>query len=207
MDYDAVIPKLCPGYERALAEFSARSVGVSSILELGIGTGNVARVILDGNPRAAYFGVDADESMLSRARVKLGAGPQIARGDFRTFVVPSVDLVVSSLSIHHLEHDEQKRLFGRIYERSPRFLHFELVAPETESVAGEWKAELDAHVAKQAGILGLDAALLLNLQELSAQKDKPMAYSTHKKVFESLGARVECVFRENCFAFYDVSRA
>ncbi|TSC66845.1 MAG: hypothetical protein G01um101472_628 [Parcubacteria group bacterium Gr01-1014_72] len=207
MDYDAVIPKLCPGYERALAEFSMRAQNAGSILDLGIGTGNVARVILSKNPRAVYFGIDADESMLSRARVKLGAGLQITCDDFRTFVIPSVDLVVSSLSIHHLEHDEQKQLFGQIYERSPRFLHFELVAPETKAAAKEWKEAIDAHVTKQAEVLGLDAALLLKLQDMSAQKDKPMAYSAHEKTFKSLGAKVECVFRENCFAFYDVSRA
>lgn len=203
MDYDSVIPKLCPGYERALAEFSARTRGAGSVLELGIGTGNIAGAILEQNKNAKYYGIDVDETMLIAARKKLvNYHCDLRCEDFSKSTLAGVDIIVSSLSIHHLTHPEQADLLQRIHGASKRFLHFELIAPENVQQAAEYRAFLDHYAAAQARSLGFEPELILSLQKQSEEKDQPLKLSVHKKILSDLGAKMEIVFQEYCFVFY-----
>src|SRR5690242_11755663 len=126
IDYDATIPNFCPGYQEALVEFSERCKDATSIFEIGIGTGNIARAVLTVNPTAKYAGVDVNQESLEKAKEKLKQYDcHLAQADFSTIDFPSVDVIVSSLSIHHLTKEGQATLFGKIYNAGKKFLHFE----------------------------------------------------------------------------------
>lgn len=87
-----------------------------AIRELGIGTGETARRVLERHPGATLIGIDASEDMLVAAReavdahaVQLQAGrleDALPRGPF--------DLVVSALAVHHLDAAGKADLFARI---------------------------------------------------------------------------------------------
>jgi SAM-dependent methyltransferase len=204
LTYDALVPNLCPSYNKALAAFAERSATASSVFELGIGTGNVAQAILVRKPLVRYAGCDIDEASIEIARQKLaGKDCSFLYGDFRAAQLPSVDAVVSSLSIHHLSHEEQKTLLRKIYAANRQFLHFELIAPEDEQEKRLFE-EFDQHIIReQAPKYGIPMAVAQDLHKKSQQNDNPMKLSEHIRIHREFGVKIDVVFKDGCFVFYE----
>jgi hypothetical protein len=57
--YDRLVPAVCPPYNQALAYFKGRTAQANSVVELGVGTGNIAKAILSGTPTIKYIGLDS----------------------------------------------------------------------------------------------------------------------------------------------------
>ena len=124
MDYDftpesylAMMREAVPGYDRLEEEIAAATgTCAQSVLELGTGTGETARRVLDRHPDAHLIGIDASPGMvrvaresLSTDRVRLLVGrleDPLPEGPF--------DLVVSCLAVHHVEGRGKADLFQRI---------------------------------------------------------------------------------------------
>jgi tRNA (cmo5U34)-methyltransferase len=88
------------------------------ILDLGVGSGNLARVVLERYPEAHLTGVDLSREMLALARDALPVDRvDLVHRDFRKldFADASFDLVVSSISIHHVPDDDKRDLFGNLH--------------------------------------------------------------------------------------------
>ena len=133
--YLAMMREAVPGYDRLENEtVAATGVGAKSVLELGTGTGETARRVLDRHPDAYLVGIDASPGMVSVARdrlpsdrVKLLVGrleDPLPEGSF--------DLVVSALAVHHLEGAGKAELFQRIASRldpDGRFVLADVVEP------------------------------------------------------------------------------
>ena len=94
-EYDARIRSLIPLYDELIPEV-ARALGhaarpVRTIVDLGIGTGALARACLEQVPGARVWGIDADPAMMPIARTRLG---RLARrvtmttGDFLDESIP-----------------------------------------------------------------------------------------------------------------------
>ena len=109
-----------PAYGRLQEAVAAAATGlsVSSVLDLGTGTGETLAAVLARHPGAAAVGVDESGPMLAAARHRLGDGDVAV--DLRvaglTDPLPGgpFDLVVSALAIHHLEGPDKADLFARI---------------------------------------------------------------------------------------------
>ena len=86
------------------------------VLELGIGTGETTRRLLERYPDAEVTGLDASPEMVFRAR-ELGIGVRLARMQDPLPDGPW-DLVISVLSVHHLDADGKRDLFRRVREQS-----------------------------------------------------------------------------------------
>src|SRR5688572_32588461 len=74
--YDERIRSLIPLYDELIAEV-ARALDhaarpVRKVVDLGIGTGALARACLEHAPAARVWGIDADPQMLAMARTRLG---------------------------------------------------------------------------------------------------------------------------------------
>src|SRR5438874_7497059 len=91
-----------PELQERLAAAS-EGVGARDILELGIGTGETSRRVLDRHPEAKLVAIDSSSEMVDRARgalpdadIRLGRlEDPLPDGPF--------DLVVSALVVHHLD--------------------------------------------------------------------------------------------------------
>jgi tRNA (cmo5U34)-methyltransferase len=137
--YLAMMREAVPGYDRLEDEtLAATGVGAKSVLELGTGTGETARRVLDRHPDARLIGIDASPGMVNVARdslpsdrVKLLVGrleDPLPQGSF--------DLVVSALAVHHLEGTRKADLFQRIASRldpAGRFVLADVVEPVNPS--------------------------------------------------------------------------
>src|ERR687886_1706785 len=124
-----------PGYEELQAETARATEGVRAdrILELGVGTGETARRLLERHPGAHLTGIDVSPEMLEEARRRLPeADLRVARLDDPLPEGP-FDLVVSTLAVHHLDAAGKADLFRRVAAvLSPggRFVLADVVVPE-----------------------------------------------------------------------------
>jgi tRNA (cmo5U34)-methyltransferase len=133
--YLTMMREAVPGYDRLEDEaLAATGGGARSVLELGIGTGETARRVLDRHPDAQLIGIDASPGMVEVARARLPADrvtlligrleDPLPEGPF--------DLVVSALAVHHLEGTGKADLFRRIADAldpAGRFVLADVVEP------------------------------------------------------------------------------
>ncbi len=89
------------------------------VLDLGAGTGSFSHHVLDVFPNASFVLMDVADKMLESARERFriyGNQFRYEVFDYRDLRGESeYDLVISSLSIHHLTDDEKSRLFHSIF--------------------------------------------------------------------------------------------
>jgi ubiquinone/menaquinone biosynthesis C-methylase UbiE len=125
--YDARIRGLIPLYDELVAEaarglaYARRPVG--QIVDLGIGTGALARACLQEVPRARVWGIDVDTEMTTVARQRLGrqaARVEIASGSFVEAALPRADAVVATYALHHIKRRADKQQFYRRCHRALR---------------------------------------------------------------------------------------
>lgn len=119
-EFDRIIVNLIPHYQRMvdalLASVPFEPSARIRAIDLGCGTGTVAKCLLDRFPNAEVVCLDLAENMLEMARAKFGdrTGVSYLPGDFsRMGAGETYDVVVSSLALHHLPTDSDKRRFYR----------------------------------------------------------------------------------------------
>ena len=86
------------------------------VLELGIGTAETTRRLLNAHPEAEITGLDSSPEMVFRAR-ELGIEVRLARMEDPLPDGPW-DLVIAVLSVHHLDADGKRDLLRRVREQS-----------------------------------------------------------------------------------------
>jgi tRNA (cmo5U34)-methyltransferase len=141
--YDDWVKKAVPCYEEV---FSIATALVPfdpgdeiRVLDLGAGTGLFSEHILQKFPHATFVLYDVASEMLDVARDRFKRQKdrfQFVVDDYRNIRrIESVDLVISSLSIHHLDDEDKKDLFGGIYhvlKNSGAFINIDQIRGETE---------------------------------------------------------------------------
>jgi tRNA (cmo5U34)-methyltransferase len=132
---DTYLPEMfaeVPGYEDLQDAVAAATDGfqLTSVLELGTGTGETALRVLARHPAASWTGIDASEAMLARARERLPeADLRVSRLEDPLPEGP-FDLVVSALAVHHLDGNAKRDLFTSVAQLSDNFVLGDIVVPE-----------------------------------------------------------------------------
>jgi tRNA (cmo5U34)-methyltransferase len=104
------------------------------VLELGVGTGETTRRLLERYPSAEVMGLDSQPEMVFRAR-EMGIEVRLARMEDPLPDGPW-DLVLSVLSVHHLQAEGKRDLFRRVREQSRSLVLGDVfeVAPQVTSI-------------------------------------------------------------------------
>ena len=125
-EYDANRRKFIPdfdGYYDATTRMIAASIPAPRrVLDLGAGTGLLSYFWYRQFQDAKYVLVDIAEEMLGVAKERFkGLSSVSYRAMDYTKELPEEEfnLIISALSIHHLEHSDKQALFKRIYEKLP----------------------------------------------------------------------------------------
>ena len=118
--FDRIIRKLIPHYGEMFQALTAaipyEARDAIRVLDLGCGTGTTARHILEKFPLAQVTCVDFAEKMVQAARNKLSGYRHVKYvvKDFRELEWDTTyHVVVSSLALHHLVTDADKKAFYR----------------------------------------------------------------------------------------------
>ncbi len=122
--YDDWIKKALPGCDEMFAA-AVDSIPFSisesiKVLDLGAGTGLFSWYVLERFQKADFVLLDIADKMLDIARERFAKYQQQFKyivSDYKNLGLKTeFDLIISSLSIHHLEDTDKQSLFTRVYE-------------------------------------------------------------------------------------------
>lgn len=88
------------------------------ILDIGAGTGLLSHLVLEKHRDAELTLIDISGSMLQKAKERFGGYSPVSyiEADYATYsFTEKYDIVISSLSIHHLIDSEKEKLYKTIY--------------------------------------------------------------------------------------------
>ena len=122
--YDENRKKFIPcfdDYYISSTDFIARTLNYEPklIYDLGSGTGLLSSFWYRHFPKSEYVLIDIAEEMLDVAKKRFSGSANIKYKvlDYsESMPEGNPDLIISALSIHHLENTDKKRLFKRVYE-------------------------------------------------------------------------------------------
>ena len=100
------------------------------VLELGMGTGETTRRLIEAHPDAWVIGLDSSPDMVFRARETYD-DVQLARMEDPLPDGPW-DLVISVLSVHHLTDEQKQNLFRRVREQSKALVLGDVVKADVQ---------------------------------------------------------------------------
>lgn len=122
-EYDSArrifIPCFDSFYEKTTEFLAALNLNPKRILDLGAGTGLLDAFYIKYFPNAKYHLVDVADKMLEVAKKRFDSLENICFevNDYaQNYRYKDFDMVISALSIHHLEDETKQTLFERIYE-------------------------------------------------------------------------------------------
>jgi tRNA (cmo5U34)-methyltransferase len=132
-DYLDLIRSEVPRYEELQEQAIAAIPFVPErVLELGMGTGETTRRLIEAYPDAWVIGLDSSPDMVFSARENYD-DVQLARIEDPLPDGPW-DLVIGVLSIHHLRAEQKKELFRRVRDHSRALVIGDVVRTEAPPV-------------------------------------------------------------------------
>jgi tRNA (cmo5U34)-methyltransferase len=123
----AAIPRYDELQERAIA---AVPFPPERVLELGMGTGETTRRLIEAYPDSWVIGLDSSADMVFRAR-EIYDDVQLARIEDPLPEGPW-DLVIGVLSIHRLTSEQKKNLFRQVRAQARSFVIGDIVKAEPQ---------------------------------------------------------------------------
>jgi tRNA (cmo5U34)-methyltransferase len=108
-----------PSYDELQDIVAEATVGIHAerVLELGVGTGETSRRVLDLHPEAKLVGIDESAEMLAAASGDLAAAELRVSRLQDPLPEGNFDLVVSALAVHHLDAAGKADLYARVADR------------------------------------------------------------------------------------------
>jgi tRNA (cmo5U34)-methyltransferase len=129
-----------PSYDQFQDEVAAATEGleVTAVLDLGTGTGETLRRVVERHPSASFVGVDESGLMLEQAAAVVPAADLHVQRLEDELPAGSFDLVVSALAVHHLDGPAKADLFRRVaavLRPGGRLVLGDVVVPEDPQLA------------------------------------------------------------------------
>jgi tRNA (cmo5U34)-methyltransferase len=129
--YLELIRSEVPRYDE-LQEEAVRAIPLppQRVLELGMGTGETTKRLLEAHADAWVIGLDSSAEMVFRLREEYD-DVQLARMEDPLPDGPW-DLVISVLSVHHLTDEQKQTLFRRVRDQARALVIGDVVKAETQ---------------------------------------------------------------------------
>lgn len=208
-DYDRARRQLVPGFDDfygAVFDFlTFEKDRPVRVLDLGAGTGLLGAMVAERFPNSRITLLDVSGEMLEVARRRLSADP--GRFDFRVADYAGekdwgeYEVIISALSIHHLEDADKRKVFRRAYESlSPCgvFINADQVLGATPEVEERYHEHwLRRARAADAGEKDLNAALERMEEDRYATLDSQLVW-----LREAGFDPVDCMYRDHQFAVF-----
>ena len=163
-------------------------------LDLGTGTGEVARRVLEAFPSSSVHAVDFSERMVELARAKLSTYGErftcdvAGLAEYAPRSTPPYDAIVSALAIHHLADEDKRQLAVRACAAlapGGLFLNADLVRGETDL---ETEITLALHVESMRA-RGLSSEEIEDRLRRHRENDIPATLSDQIRWLKEAGCR------------------
>ena len=179
------------------------------VLDLGAGTGLLSALIARAYPRARITLVDVSERMLGVARDRFASEQEhfefLVADYARDFPRGRYELVVSALSVHHLEEPDKRVLFGNVYEAlvdGGLFVNADQVLGPTPEIEKAYRQSW-LHQVRERGVAEDDLASALARME----EDKMSTLEAQLGWLKGIGFQaVDCWYKNYSFAVYSGRR-
>lgn len=156
-DYDKQRKKLIPCFN----DFYSIPISIietnkdaPTVLDIGAGTGLFASFLKEKYPHAHITAVDLSEKMLDIAKERFRDDTRINYiiADYTTYEFEGkFDIIISSLSIHHLTDEEKQKLYTKIYnllKPNGIFINADQVLGHTSFIealyTSDWRVKIEA---------------------------------------------------------------
>ena len=212
--YDASRQKLIPCfddfYQIAIEAIPFKKEEDIFVLDLGAGTGLMAGMVAAKYPTAKIDLVDIADKMLAEAKQRL----KCYQNEFGFIVSDysqldsfnqNYDLIISSLSIHHLSTKEKLKLFRNIYAHLRAggiFINADQVLGETEEIEKTYRSKWIEQVKARGAT---DKELKAALERMKEDKMSTLA-SQMQWLKESAFVDVNCWYKNYSFAVFSGSK-
>lgn len=212
-NYDSLRKQLIPCFDRfyssALSIVQIEETNPIKVLDLGAGTGLMSYFILKQCPNAFITLIDLSEAMLGQARSRLKEFTnqvEIIKANYLGYPFKeNYDLVISSLSIHHLDGPEKKQLFKEVYhclKPNGQFINADQVLGRTAAIDSHYKTNWLRAVQSR----GVPTEELTKAFE-RMKEDKMSTLEEQLQWLNDLGYRdVNCWYKDYSFVVYSGSK-
>lgn len=170
-----------------------------TVLDLGAGTGIFAGFVLQRYPNARLELIDLAADMLAVAKIRFAAsGNQVSYTvqNYRTLAATAqFDLVVSSMSIHHLSDADKRELFRRVHtalKPGGVFINVDQIKGETEAIRSLYRETWLKQV-RAAG--GTEEEIAKSVQRRTAFDQDALLVDQLAWLAEAGFANVDCVYK------------
>jgi tRNA (cmo5U34)-methyltransferase len=174
------------------------------VIDLGCGTGTVARKIKDVFPNAKISCLDFAENMINIAKKKLGGCADCYVCDFYNFEFDKkYDVIVSSLALHHLANDEdKKRFYLKIYNAlndNGVFYNADVVLGSSDRLQDLYLAKWKSFMNRSVSLDEIENRWMVNYRT----EDRPARLTNHINWLKDIGfGDVDVVWKYYNFAVY-----
>ena len=168
------------------------------VLDVGTGTGILSAALLARYPKARLTLIDFAENMLELAKEKFADRADVSYilDDYFTydFEDDSFDIIISALSIHHLDEIDKQKFYTKLYSKlgkNGEFLNADIVSSETSEINEKYDALWTDFVVGNIG-----EGEYLERFKKSKDVDKPSTITDQLKWLREAGfSKTDCVFK------------
>jgi tRNA (cmo5U34)-methyltransferase len=208
-EFDDIIQKLIPYYNEileALVLTVTYQKGKILVADLGCGTGTIAKRILEIYPNAEVTCIDLAASMIEKAKVKLLKYNNVEYivKDFYDFdFEKKYDAVLSSLALHHLKNDQdKKRFFKKIFDALKGggvFYNADVVLGSNETLQNLYMKKWKDFMLKKVSASEVESKWIPKYED----EDKPTELIEQLRWLEEIGFKaIDVIWKYYNFAVY-----
>jgi tRNA (cmo5U34)-methyltransferase len=209
-EFDNIIQKLIPFYnemlEALLLALPHTKTQKIRVADLGSGTGTIAKMILEKYPNSILTYVDLAANMMETAKIKLGKYKSIEYivADFHNFNFrKKYDVVVTSLALHHLRNDkEKKKFFKKIFDalnKNGVFYNADVVLGSNETLQNSYMNKWKEFMRRKISVSEIEYKWIPKYKE----EDRPAKLIEQMKWLEEIGFEdTDIIWKYYNFAVY-----
>jgi len=207
-EFDKTILKLIPHYnemiEALVMAIPFEKDKEIKVIDLGCGTGTIAHKVKTIFPNSYISCLDIAENMIKMAKTKIDENNEFFINDFYQFNFDKkYDVIISSLALHHLENNEDKKMF---YRKIYNVLTDGGVFYNADVVLGSNSHLQDLYIAKWKEFMGKN----VTLEEIENKwivkykaEDRPTSLINHINWLEEIGFKnIDVVWKYYNYCVY-----
>ncbi len=207
-DYDEIIRKTLVDYDDMIEALinAIPSQESPRVLDLGCGTGNISKKLLERFSDARVTCLDISEVMIEKAKVKLADYDNIEYviGDFTIIdIIDNYDAIISSLALHHIPTiDEKREMYQHIFDALNTdgvFYNADVIKANSE-----YNQQLNERISNQYMIdQGVSTDIMDNHKQKQEDNDVPITLVEHLKLLEDVGFKnIDVIWKHYSNAVY-----